>query len=49
MLIPALAYLRCLVAGVCATVWRTIVNRECPCEFCRAHRRFTHQGGGRLR
>lgn len=40
MIIAAIGYLRVIVAGVASAVWRTLLDRECPCEFCRAHREF---------
>lgn len=44
--LAALGYLRVIVAGLLSCAWRTIYGRECPCEFCRAHRKFVREGGG---
>lgn len=36
----ALIYLRIVIAGVSARIWRTLTGRPCRCEFCRAHAEF---------
>lgn len=36
----ALEYLRILVAGTLARVWRVLRGRPCPCHPCSTHRAF---------
>ena len=40
----AVEYLRVLVVGVCARVWRGLTGGPCPCEICQAHRAHAHRG-----
>jgi hypothetical protein len=41
-------YLRVLVAGVCARVWRVLRGAGCPCPFCVAHAASAREGVGVL-
>lgn len=36
----ALEYVRAVVAGTAARLWRWLTGGPCPCEICREHRAF---------
>lgn len=44
-----IGYARILVAGLASTLWRCLLNRPCPCEFCRAHRQFVRDSASSYR
>jgi hypothetical protein len=39
----AIEYVRILVAGVAARLWRGLTGGPCRCEICREHRAFARR------